>query len=568
MSAESGGSGSDPTSRHDGDTVGDVLPRPGRSPFLVAFVGLVFIAFGFDVGLTGPVALVVTGVLGVSIGSGFLDSRALRYRAAGSAIVGAGLLFVSLSTLSLPVPPLSGAENVWATILVLLAVGVGFGGLGFAVLVDRGGVTALREALRDSAIVAMIATPILLFGFGGYLTEMLVGCWVLVDRVTVTPAVALLSLHVLALCTLVGAMIARPGVANVSPRPIPIPAPMAVVDRVRSLPNGWYVLLGGYVAIWFLPGVLGLIDSTLSSLGAIGTAVALGLQSGLLHGFLLSLIAVSVCVGFGSVLFVPITQWLQPRPIRTLSTAVGGLVVPLVVFVWGTVGPSIGTPVLGSLALVPLVLAALGMSLLVWLVARFEPSRSHLLGSAAAALLVATIGLAVSGLSSIGVLIGVATAVIAWDVGTTAFSIHRAVGSGVDGREPIAAHATAVVAAAIVGVVLGGAAMTGAAVADRVGRPREAELLISFLLTAVLVVAASAVRPSVTSVRSHLGAWKRWLSSNSKWVAAGGVIVVLGLAGLVDARVIVLLVLLVSVAISVIIDGPTDDRPESLRRRF
>lgn len=555
-----------------------VLPEPGRSPLLVAFVASVFLVFGYDAGMAGPVAGTVVAALGVVAGCLFLGPSAARARVLGSTIVASSLVGFSIAVTVLPSGLVVGSETALIElgsprrIGTLLAIAGGIGGLGFAVLVDRGGWDVLYEALRDGAVGALLVAPLLVVLIDGtFHRSLLAAGRILTDAWTQRPAIALLSLQVLAISTLATAALARLPFDQFTPWRLPVPSLSDIADRLRSISGIGYWLGIGYAAVWFVPGVLPAIDAAITSLGPIGIAVAAFLRSGIVHGLLLAASALFLGVGVGFGCSPAVRRWLEPTPARTLSAAAGGFVVPAIVLVGGTAGTDHGLVGLGAIASLPLVLAFVVAGVTRATVGRIGVSRRRVLGIATASLFAAAMGLAVGGLSTIGVLIAVAAVILAWDLGANALSMRRSVGPDVDATESIATHATAVVGVLVGGVVLGGLAVVAATVGGRAIALRGATAAIVLLVLGAVLAVATIALDQLSEGRDLVAAFRsarRWALSNQLRIGIGGVLGALVLGWLVHPQLTVVGVVTVIVLLGILVGGLTDDRPVSPRQRF
>lgn len=568
----------------DGERDGGWLPKPGRSPLLVAFVAAVFVSLGFDAGRASTIAFTVAGALGVVVGSGLLGGGSARARVLASTTVCSSLLLLTLAALG-GTPTLAAGPDTTAlepgalrTIVVLAATGAGVGGFGYALLVGRDGRQRLYTALRDSTIAAAILTPVLvvLFDVRFYVTISAVGR-ALVGTWTTTPAVSLLWLQILALCTAVLAVLVRSALGDSVPRATSIPTITDAIDLVRSRSDAVYWACLGYAFLWSRQGTYRTVDAALESLGVIGHVVGTLLETGVLHGIFLVIVCLllSIVVGYGAA--PPVRRWLEPEPIRTVSVAAGGVLVPVAVLGGGTVASSYSTSSLGRFALVSLLLAFV----LLWSVRALIdllgfPDRSTLLGVASVALFGTTVLLAVDGLSSIGVLVGVAATLVAWDLGSTAISIHRSIGPHVDATAPIGTHATTTLVVAAVGVALGGLALGAATVVGSVASLRGADATVVLLVLAVLAFATVGVGrplPGFGTVRSA-ATWLRPKVTNTAVLTLLGVVLSLVLLGwAVDdvfyAIVVLLAVILLAIGVPTALVHRADyERREYTRKRL
>ncbi len=241
--------------------------------------------------------------------------------------------------------------------------------------------------------------------------------------------------------------------------------PAALADV--TLPAWYWVLVGiGAQALVALTAP-GLLDAVLARLSLLGGAVGFALRSGLLLAPVVLAIGLCLLVFLARGLQRAVLVLTDTRPADTVANVSGGL---LVVTVGGAVLAGIdGVPTSGIGAWVtvsgPVGAVAVTLAFLAGMAAvgrrlagvigesRALPEDAPGLAVGVGLLLLATVVAAESGASALLVFVGVAAALLAWDVGEYGTTLRRQL-PGTTTREVELAHATAGVLVAAVGVAL------------------------------------------------------------------------------------------------------------------
>jgi hypothetical protein len=444
----------------------------GRLAVGVAAVATLLV--GASLGNPG-IAVGAAGALAFGWGAGALDTDSNRRRAAGSVttVVGGLAVLAGMGTAG----PDVGAFTVSAVALLgLVAVAVdATAGLGDDTLAPV--LASLGSSI--ATVIAGVAAASLLHvavGMGLVLVVLFgVGNWSLS-----TPLGAFVALQLEAL--LVGVLMgrARGAVESWFPGGVPVDAweefePLAVT--VDEVPRSYWLVLGLQVVVLALGGNA-VVELLLDATWLFGDAVGFGLQSGLLHGALLAVLLVEGAVLFGEFVRGAATTALSPNPPKSLSYAAGGIalcvLVPLAtggaaLASW-LLGPSTDLTLLGgtwasAAAVLALAVVALGVVFAIEVtgVALAErdllPERVPGFAIGATLLFVAAIAVVPASpgptvLHAGVTFVGVAAALVTWDLGENAVDLGSHLGPATETRRAEVVHATGSLAVAAAGAVL------------------------------------------------------------------------------------------------------------------
>jgi hypothetical protein len=446
----------------------------GRLAVGIAAVATLLV--GASLGNPG-IAVGVAGALAFGWGAGALDTDSNRRRAAGSVTtVGGGLaVLAGMGTAG----PDVGAFTISAVALLgLAAVAVdASAGLGddtlAPVLASLGSsiatvIAGVAAASLLHVAVGMGLVLVVLFGVGGWSLS--------------TPLGAFVALQLQAL--LVGVLMgrARGAVESWFPGGVPVDAweefePLAVT--VDEVPRSYWLVLGLQVLALVLGGNV-VVELLLGATWLFGDAVAVTLQSGVLHGALLLVLLVEGAVLFGELARGAATTALSPNPPKSLSYGAGGIalcvLVPLAtggaaLASW-LLGPSTDLTLLGgtwaaAAAVLALAVVALGVVFAIEVtgVAIAErgllPDRASGFAIGATLLFVAAIAVVpaksaptVTVFDTAVTFVGVAAALVTWDLGENAVDLGSHLGPATETRRAEVVHATGSLAVAAAGAVL------------------------------------------------------------------------------------------------------------------
>lgn len=446
------------------------------SGWLAVAVGTVAaLALGVAAGNLGtPVG--VAGALAFGWAAGALEGPSNARRAAGSLAV----VFGGLAGLAGPAVAAGGFAGFLVGALGVVAVALlavdATAGLG------EGSLSPVMESLGGSiaaAIAGVAATSVLHVGFGLGVAWLLVVGLAAISLASALGAFVTLQLSALAVGVLVGR--ARSTVETWFRGDVPIDAwdeMDAFEVAVGDVPRGYWVLLGLQVLLALSPTGRSLVAWLLDAMWLVGDAVAVALQSGVLHGalWLVGLLAAGVLVA-DSVRRVVVGA-LSPNPARSLAAGAGGLAllvavpaaVALAALLWpaGLDGGDLlvsAAPWGASAAVLSLLVMALGVVFAIQVTGIAVAARSLVPDDAAGfalgalCLLLAAVAAAAVGVHELFVFAGVAAALVAWDLGETAVDLGSHLGPDVRTRRAEVVHATGSGAVAVVGVGLAAAAL-------------------------------------------------------------------------------------------------------------
>jgi len=281
--------------------------------------------------------------------------------------------------------------------------------------------------------------------------------------------------------------------------------------RIEDLPRGYWLFLGLQVVLALTAWGPPWFDRFLGSLSVLGAGVRLALRSGVLHGAIGVLLALSAAVLLGRGLQRLFVAWAGRDPPRALAHAGGGVAVflaaaiagaaPLGDVVTGTLGPewselaaAVGvTSLLTGAVAVTLFAVAVGQAMVGRLVRPWAASDAASgFAVAAAALVVAALLAAHGGASALAVFAGVGGGLAVLDVGSNAVALGTQIGPAAETRAGEATHvvgsllvaAGGVAVATLTGFVMGSVSVSVPAWRARLA---VALLLVSVLCFAVLL---------------------------------------------------------------------------------
>lgn len=484
------------------------------SRLAVGVSAMATLAIGLAVG-TWAVVVGVVGALAFAWGAGALDTDANGRRALGSiaTVVGGLLVLVGVAV---------GARGPATAVVTSLAM------LGLAaVAVDATaglGDESLAPVLSTlgSSIAALIAgvavASVLHIAASFEVALILLG--LLATASLSTALGAFVSLQVLAL--LVGVLMrrSRRTVEGWFPGGVPVEAweefePLAL--SLSEVPRSYWVVLGIQMLLLIVPGVVGLVELFLSTTWLFGDAVRFLLQSGLLHGLLYLALLVELGVLGAELVRSVATTLLSPNPPKSLSHAAGGIalvvVVPVIVAglaVYAAVtgrasdlllfGGSWGTvAAFTSVAVVALgVVFALEVTGVAIAERSVLPDRAAGFAIGATLLFLVAVGAAPLGAPAVVTFVGVAAALVTWDLGETAVDIGSHLGVETETRRAEVVHATGSVGVGVAGVALAtlGVYLIGPLSVPGQGGRAVAALALSLVALLAFVVAIDR-RPDV-----------------------------------------------------------------------
>ena len=418
----------------------DTRPTPRTATVAILVAAVAALALGVGIGQPIAAVLGVGGAVVLGIGARALDEPAALRQAGGSiAAVAGAVLLVASSALGL-----AGVD------LLLFAGGT----LGLTLIAVDGAVGVDRE--RERTLASCASSNVVLFLVGSavvagvvlflrYLVPAAVTLW--------THAVAqstLLDLVVVQ-CLLVLLTVLLDGAVGVLDRWVPNSErdQRSVLESLddlgtsaSDLPKPYLAVIGLQVLFALFPPAVAVVERSFgSTLGSV-------LQTGLLqHALALVAILLACLVVLGKIQRLTV-RWLGEDPSSTLGVTAGGLLgfglaVVLELVIW-LVSPTLGLPdgiavFAGMVGFAPFVL--LGLSLVLGAVAvvisvTLTLARRGLVpvpGSgfaAGSALLAVTAGAgALVDLPAVIVFVGVAGAILSWDLGTHAIGLGELVGA-------------------------------------------------------------------------------------------------------------------------------------------
>ncbi len=442
-------------------------------------------------GRVASVSAALSGVVGVltalivGVGAGLLAGTVLAVL--GGAAVGegarrvagedprraSGSVAVALGTLAL-----AGSVGLGVATAPVVAIALAIGLL--VVTIDAGpgfsweGTREVNYVLRRSA-VALAAIAVLVgvvhSGLPAAAAAVLVDGWVAV--VSVGALTGLLVLCVELLAVVLGFGVVVPVVERWAP-----PGYRSDVERLErfrtsplEVPVTVYAVLLGGGLLSTSGTVRGVFASVLDLLAPIGPLLAGGLTSPVVHA-----VPAITLVAFGLLLAVELVRrvavfWLSPNPPRSAGRAAGGVVAAVLVVAVAAV-PAVGAALTGpltpelvdavgaaSLLMAGTVLAMAGLwitlaATLLLSETRFVRSERAGFTLGSALLVLATVVAALTGASAPTTFLGVAGAILVFDLGEHATDLGGAVAAGSETRRAEVVHASASGLVAALAVVL------------------------------------------------------------------------------------------------------------------
>ncbi len=447
--------------------------RPARTTATLAAVTAAVVAalVGVAAGFGRTTLLATVGCALLAAGAWALEEESLPRQAAGSvaATAGAALLF------GVFVVALGGAGG-W--VLFVLFLGVAFVAVDAAVGLGRDRDRTLSDVMRDNVSLVLIG---LLFAAVVHVTLVSGAVPALFGGVlavsTATPLAGFVTLQVFALC--VALLVPRAGAVLDRWLPDERADRDGVLDAVETagieigdVPRAYWAALGVQVLATLVPQANALFGAVFGVLGPAFT-------SGVLHA------AVGLCVlTLLGVLVLGVVQrwavtWLGAVPVQTMAIEAGGItsillavlasvafellpdhllvdaLEPVVVDHLSTVG--VPTVVLGGLLVALLVVVALLNLATPLSFYGFAPDRASGFAMGSAFIFVGALGATALDVPPFVTFVGVAGALLVWDLGSHATSVGRRLGQAADTRRSEFVHVTGS------SVVLAGAAVVATA---------------------------------------------------------------------------------------------------------
>jgi hypothetical protein len=430
-------------------------------------------------------AVLAAGVLGVSVGyhiqttlavvGGLLFGRAAGAMAAddlASRVRGSGLLlgasvFVVLA-LVLEMDSVAGAVLVG-----MVALAVGLTALASRTTLEAAGLPLLHAALR-SFLVLVVGTLLAAALYADVFTSIALGAWgVYGGTATAIPFAGLLALQVELLA--IGLLATKAGQAASDIDPGRVRAPSIQVG-VRDIPLAVWALLAVQFLVLALPGGAATFSALLGSIGPVGAVLAGVLTSPFLHGALVVLAGVLALLPIANAVRKATVRVVGSRPPKSFAYAVGGVVFVALVILATSVGPVVdavywlvrgnepATAVFETYGVSPATLAAVtgalaaGGGLLFALVSTtalsFVPARTTGFVFGAIGLFGAAAAGAFANAHAPAVFLGIAAAIVVWDLGDYATTAGAELGQATATRSIETTHATGTLAVAVLAVVV------------------------------------------------------------------------------------------------------------------
>lgn len=430
-------------------------------------------------------AVVAAGVLGVSAGyalqttlavlGGLLFGRAAGAMAAddlASRVRGSGLL-LGASVFVVVALVLEKDSIAGALLVGMVALAVGLTALASRTTLEAAGLPLLHAVLR-SFVVLLLGTLLAAALYAQVVGSIALGLWsAYAANVTAIPFAGLLALQVELLA--VGLLATKAGRAASDLDPARVSEPSFQVD-VRDVPVAVWVLLAVQFVVLALPGGAATFASLLGVTAPVGAVIAGGLTSPLLHGAFVALACLLTVLPIANVLREVTVLVVGRRAPKSFAYAVGGVVFVALVVAVTSVGPfvdavfwlvrgtepatvvfetyGVGPATLGA---VTGALAAAGGLLFVLVsttALSVVPDRTTGFAFGAIGLFGAATAGAFANAPAPAVFLGLAAAVVVWDLGEYATTVGAELGQAPETRSIEISHATGTLAVAGLSVVV------------------------------------------------------------------------------------------------------------------